>query len=236
MSQKILVIIPTFNESENISQIIASVFFYVPNCHILIVDDNSPDGTSEIVKNIIDKEETRLHIINREKKQGLGPAYIDGFKWAINNKYDLIFEMDADFSHDPISLTRMIEILNGNADVVVGSRYKEGINVVNWPLGRILLSYAASFYVRIITGMPIKDPTAGYVGYKKEVLKNIELDKIQFIGYAFQIEMKYKSWIKGYNIKEFPIIFKNRINGKSKMDQTIFWEAIIGVIKMKFLK
>jgi dolichol-phosphate mannosyltransferase len=235
MMKNILVIIPTFNESENISQIISSVFKHVPQCHILVVDDNSPDGTSRIVKKIINLTKKRLFIKDRKNKLGLGAAYIDGFNWAIEKKYDFIFEMDADFSHDPVSLPKMIEILKDNSDVVVGSRYKKGVNVVNWPLGRILLSYAASLYVRVITGMPIKDPTAGYVGYKREVLEKIELDKIQFVGYAFQIEMKYKSWIKGYKIHEYPIVFKNRINGKSKMDQSIFWEALIGVIKMRLL-
>jgi len=230
-----LVIIPTFNESENISQIISSVFINLPKCHILVVDDNSPDGTSGIVKEIIIIKKKSLFIIDRKNKLGLGAAYIEGFNWAIKKKYDFIFEMDADFSHDPVSLPEMIKILRYNSDIVVGSRYKQGVNVVDWPLGRILLSYTASLYVRLITGMPVKDPTAGYVGYKRKVLENIELNKIQLTGYAFQIEMKYKSWIKGYKIYEYPIIFKNRIRGKSKMDQSIFWEALIGVIKMRLL-
>ena len=229
-----LVIIPTFNEAENISQIIFSVNKSMAKCHILVVDDNSPDNTSSIVKKLIKDSEKKLFILQRQKKTGLGAAYVDGFKWALDKKYDFIFEMDADLSHDPVCLPKMIDLLKQNTDVVVGSRYKEGINVVNWPLGRILLSYCASLYVRLITGMPIKDPTAGYVGYKKIVLENIELDKIKFLGYAFQIEMKYKSWIMGYKLTEYPIIFKNRLKGKSKMDQSIFWEAIVGVIKLRF--
>jgi len=229
-----LVIIPTFNEAENISQIIFSVNKSMAKCHILVVDDNSPDNTSSIVKKLIKDSEKKLFILQRQKKTGLGAAYVDGFKWALDKKYDFIFEMDADLSHDPVCLPKMIDLLKKNTDVVVGSRYKEGINVVNWPLGRILLSYCASLYVRLITGMPIKDPTAGYVGYKKIVLENIELDKIKFLGYAFQIEMKYKSWIMGYKLTEYPIIFKNRLKGKSKMDQSIFWEAIVGVIKLRF--
>ncbi|MDG2371443.1 MAG: polyprenol monophosphomannose synthase [Flavobacteriaceae bacterium] len=232
--KKTLIIIPTFNEAENISQIISSVYRYLAKCHILVVDDNSPDGTSIIVKKIIKENKKRLFIIDRLNKTGLGAAYIDGFYWALEKKYDFIFEMDADFSHDPVSLPEMINILKHDSDVVIGSRYKEGVNVVNWPLGRILLSYFASLYVRIITGMPIKDPTAGYVGYKRRVLENIGLDKIEFIGYAFQIEMKYKSWTRGYKMTEHPIIFKNRIRGESKMNTSIFWEAIIGVVKLRF--
>jgi len=229
-----LVIIPTFNEVENISQIISSVYKCLSKCHILVVDDNSPDGTSTLVKKIIKQNEKRLFIIDRQNKTGLGAAYVEGFHWALEKKYDFIFEMDADFSHDPVSLPKMINFLKDDSDVVIGSRYKEGVSVVNWPLGRILLSYFASLYVRIITGMPIKDPTAGYVGYKRRVLENIGIDKIQFIGYAFQIEMKYKSWTKGYKMTEHPIIFKNRVRGESKMDKSIFWEAIIGVIKLRF--
>lgn len=233
MAENILIIIPTFNESENILQIISSVFRHVPKCNVLVVDDNSPDGTSGVVRKIINQNKERLFIIDRKCKLGLGAAYIEGFNWALKNKYDFIFEMDADLSHDPVYISEMVNILKDSSDVVVGSRYIGGVNVVNWPLTRILLSYSASLYVRIITGMPIKDPTAGFVGYKRRVLEKIQLDKIQFVGYAFQIEMKYKSWIQGFKITEYPIIFKNRINGKSKMDQSIFWEAIIGVIKLR---
>jgi dolichol-phosphate mannosyltransferase len=233
MAENILIIIPTFNESENILQIISSVFRHVPKCNVLVVDDNSPDGTSGVVRKIINQNKERLFIIDRKCKLGLGAAYIEGFNWALKNKYDFIFEMDADLSHDPVYVSEMVNILKDSSDVVVGSRYIGGVNVVNWPLTRILLSYSASLYVRIITGMPIKDPTAGFVGYKRRVLEKIQLDKIQFVGYAFQIEMKYKSWIQGFKITEYPIIFKNRINGKSKMDQSIFWEAIIGVIKLR---
>tara|TARA_B110000444_G_scaffold261478_1_gene314007 strand:+ start:12300 stop:13010 length:711 start_codon:yes stop_codon:yes gene_type:complete len=233
MAENILIIIPTFNESENILQIISSVFRHVPKCNVLVVDDNSPDGTSGVVRKIINQNKERLFIIDRKCKLGLGAAYIEGFNWALKNKYDFIFEMDADLSHDPVYVSEMVNILKDSSDVVVGSRYIGGVNVVNWPLTRILLSYSASLYVRIITGMPFKDPTAGFVGYKRRVLEKIQLDKIQFVGYAFQIEMKYKSWIQGFKITEYPIIFKNRIKGKSKMDQSIFWEAIIGVIKLR---
>ncbi|MAD13297.1 MAG: dolichyl-phosphate beta-D-mannosyltransferase [Flavobacteriaceae bacterium] len=231
-----LVIIPTYNESENIVQIISSVFNSLPHCHVLIIDDNSPDGTSNLVNKMIKQNGKNLFIIERENKTGLGAAYVEGFHWAINKKYDFIFEMDADFSHDPACLPNMANALTKNSDVIIGSRYIHGVNVLNWPLGRILISYFASKYVRLITGLPVKDPTAGYVGYKRKVLENINLDKIQFVGYAFQIEMKYKSWKKNFRITEYPIIFKNREKGESKMDKSIFWEAIIGVIKMRFIK
>lgn len=231
-----LVIIPTYNESENIVQIISSVFNSLPHCHVLIIDDNSPDGTSNLVNKMIKQNGKNLFIIERENKTGLGVAYVEGFHWAINKKYDFIFEMDADFSHDPACLPNMVNALTKNSDVIIGSRYIRGVNVLNWPLGRILISYFASKYVRLITGLPVKDPTAGYVGYKRKVLENIDLDEIQFVGYAFQIEMKYKSWKKNFRLTEYPIIFKNREKGESKMDKSIFWEAIIGVIKMRFIK
>ena len=229
-----LVIIPTYNEVNNVSRIISSVFSQPLNIDILIVDDNSPDGTSLLIKKIIKNNKKKLFLLERKKKVGLGAAYVAGFLWGIKKKYDFIFEMDADFSHDPSCLPDMVDALTNKTDVIVGSRYKEGINVVNWPLGRILLSYSASLYVRVITGMPVKDPTAGYVGYKRKVLESLQLNKIQFVGYAFQIEMKYKSWKNNFKIHEYPIIFKNRTIGKSKMDLSIFWEAIIGVIKMRF--
>ena len=234
MSENILIIIPTYNEAENISQIISSINKHLPKSHILVVDDNSPDQTSKIVKKLINQPKKNLFILERQNKTGLGAAYVEGFKWALEKKYNFIFEMDADFSHDPAELPKMIDLLKEGNDLIIGSRYKEGVNVINWPLGRILLSYLASFYVRVITGMPIKDPTAGYIGYKRKVLENIELDKIKSLGYAFQIEMKYKSWISGYKLIEYPIIFKNRVRGKSKMDQSIFWEAIVSVIKLRF--
>ena len=229
-----LVIIPTYNEVNNVSRIISSVFSQPLNIDILIVDDNSPDGTSLLIKKLIKNNKKKLFLLERKKKVGLGAAYVAGFLWGIKKKYDFIFEMDADFSHDPACLSDMVDALKNKTDVIVGSRYKEGINVVNWPLGRILLSYCASLYVRVITGMPVKDPTAGYVGYKRKVLESLQLNKIQFVGYAFQIEMKYKSWKNNFKIHEYPIIFKNRTIGKSKMDLSIFWEAIIGVIKMRF--
>ena len=229
-----LVIIPTYNEVNNVSRIISSVFSQPLNIDILIVDDNSPDGTSSLIKKLIKNNKKKLFLLERKKKGGLGAAYVAGFLWGIKKKYDFIFEMDADFSHDPACLSDMVDALKNKTDVIVGSRYKEGINVVNWPLGRILLSYSASLYVRVITGMPVKDPTAGYVGYKRKVLESLQLNKIQFVGYAFQIEMKYKSWKNNFKIHEYPIIFKNRTIGKSKMDLSIFWEAIIGVIKMRF--
>ena len=229
-----LVIIPTYNEVNNVSRIISSVFSQPLNIDILIVDDNSPDGTSLLIKKLIKNNKKKLFLLERKKKVGLGAAYVAGFLWGIKKKYDFIFEMDADFSHDPSCLPDMVDALKNKTDVIVGSRYKEGINVVNWPLGRILLSYCASLYVRVITGMPVKDPTAGYVGYKRKVLESLQLNKIQFVGYAFQIEMKYKSWKNNFKIHEYPIIFKNRTIGKSKMDLSIFWEAIIGVIKMRF--
>ena len=229
-----LVIIPTYNEVNNVSRIISSVFSQPLNIDILIVDDNSPDGTSSLIKKLIKNNKKKLFLLERKKKVGLGAAYVAGFLWGIKKKYDFIFEMDADFSHDPACLSDMVDALKNKTDVIVGSRYKEGINVVNWPLGRILLSYSASLYVRVITGMPVKDPTAGYVGYKRKVLESLQLNKIQFVGYAFQIEMKYKSWKNNFKIDEYPIIFKNRTIGKSKMDLSIFWEAIIGVIKMRF--
>tara|TARA_B100001758_G_scaffold33914_1_gene25192 strand:+ start:2538 stop:3242 length:705 start_codon:yes stop_codon:yes gene_type:complete len=229
-----LVIIPTYNEVNNVSRIISSVFSQPLDIDILIVDDNSPDGTSLLIKKLIKNNKKKLFLLERKKKVGLGAAYVAGFLWGIKKKYDFIFEMDADFSHDPSCLPDMVDALKNKTDVIVGSRYKEGINVVNWPLGRILLSYSASLYVRVITGMPVKDPTAGYVGYKRKVLESLQLNKIQFVGYAFQIEMKYKSWKNNFKIHEYPIIFKNRTIGKSKMDLSIFWEAIIGVIKMRF--
>ncbi len=234
--EKVLIIIPTYNEAENISQIIKEIFNCSTNVHILVVDDSSPDGTNFLVKKLINIYPAKLHLLNRIEKKGLGPAYIDGFKWALHNEYSQIFEMDADFSHDPSEIDKMIRILNDGFDLVIGSRYKSGINVLNWPIGRIMLSYAASIYVKVITGMPINDPTSGFVGYKSHVLKKIGLDNINFQGYAFQIEMKYMAWINGFSLFEHPIIFKNRLKGESKMNITIFWEAIFGVIKMRLFK
>jgi len=230
-----LVIIPTYNERENIALIIRAVFSQKKDFNILVVDDNSPDKTSELVTDLISEFPNRLFLEVRNKKNGLGTAYIYGFKWALNRDYEYIIEMDADFSHNPNDLIRLYEecALN-NADVSVGSRYlNEEINVVNWDIKRIVLSYLASKYVRIITGIPIKDTTSGFVCYRKNVLEAIELDEIQFIGYAFQIEMKFKAWKRNFNIKEISIIFTDRVRGKSKMNGSIISEAIFGVLKMR---
>jgi dolichol-phosphate mannosyltransferase len=204
--------------------------------NILVVDDQSPDGTGQEVRNLMKTYPNRLFLESRSGKKGLGSAYIDGFKWALKSDYKYIFEMDADFSHQPKELKSMIKILDSNVDLVIGSRYVKGVNVVNWPLGRILLSYFASFYVQFITGMPIKDPTAGFVGYNRRVLETINIDNIKFIGYAFQIELKYKAWIKNFLIKEHPIIFINRVYGKSKMSGNIIWEALFGVLLLRLKK
>ena len=230
-----IVIIPTFNEAENIEAIIKAVFSLSESFHMLIVDDNSPDGTAQIVESLQDSFKNELHLMIRTTKSGLGTAYIEGFMWCLSHGYEYIFEMDADFSHNPEDLVRLYNTCKHNgADVAIGSRYIKGVNVVNWPLARILLSYGASLYVKLITGMRIHDPTAGFVCYKRKVLESIELDKIRFIGYAFQIEMKFKSYKKGFKIVEIPIIFTDRIRGKSKMSGGIISEAIFGVIKMKW--
>jgi dolichol-phosphate mannosyltransferase len=228
-----LVIIPTFNEIENIEPIIHSVFSLEGDFHILVVDDNSPDGTAEAVTTLQERYSDRLFLEVRHGKSGLGTAYIHGFKWAIERKYEYIFEMDADFSHAPPDLIRLRQACIDGADVAVGSRYKKGINVVNWPLYRILLSYGASFYVKLITGMKVHDPTAGFVCYRKKVLETINLDSIKFIGYAFQIEMKFRAHLQNYKIEEVPIIFTDRIRGKSKMSASIINEAVFGVVQMK---
>ncbi len=231
---KRLVIIPTYNEIENIEAIIRAVFALTPEFHILIVDDNSPDGTAKVVKKLQKEFPEHLFIKERSGKLGLGTAYISGFNWAIEKSYDYIFEMDADFSHPPKDLVNLYNMCKTNgADVSVGSRYKKGISVVNWPLGRILISYFASRYVRFVTRMPVADTTAGFVCYKRHVLENIGIDKINMKGYGFQIEMKYRSWKYGYKIMEVPIIFTDRTEGKSKMSGGIFNEAFWGVIKMR---
>jgi len=229
-----LVIIPTYNEKENIEKIIKKVFSLEKNFDILIIDDNSPDGTASIVKSLMNEYSENLHILEREGKLGLGTAYIAGFRWALENSYGYIFEMDADFSHNPEDLVRLYkECADNGADLTVGSRYKSGVNVVNWPMGRVIMSYYASAYVRFITGMKIRDTTAGFKCYKKEVLQTIPLDKIRFKGYAFQIEMKFTTWKYGFKIAEIPIIFTNRQEGTSKMSGGIFNEALWGVFKMK---
>ena len=230
-----LVIIPTYNEKENIEAIITAVMDLPLDFHVLIIDDGSPDGTATIVKDLMqNKFNGRLHIIERAGKLGLGTAYITGFKWAIEHKYDYIFEMDADFSHNPNDLLKLYDACaNQGADVAIGSRYVTGVNVVNWPMGRVLMSYFASKYVRTVLGMKIHDTTAGFKCYRREVLETIELDKIRFKGYAFQIEMKFTAYKCGFTLQEVPIIFINRVLGTSKMSGGIFSEALLGVIRLK---
>ena len=229
-----LVIIPTYNEKENIERMVRKVFSLSLPFSLLIIDDNSPDGTADIIKSLQKEYPKQLHLIEREGKLGLGTAYITGFKWALENKYDYICEMDADFSHNPEDLIRLQEACANGADLAIGSRYISGVNVVNWPMGRILMSYFASKYVRFITRMKVQDTAAGFKCYKRKVLETINLDKIKLKGYAFQIEMKFTTWKFGFNIVEVPIIFTERQEGVSKMSGGIFNEAIWGVIKMKF--
>ncbi len=232
---KILVIIPTYNEIENIEKMIRKVFSLTSPFDLLIIDDNSPDGTADIIKSLQNEYPEKLHLLEREGKLGLGTAYITGFKWALDNKYDYICEMDADFSHNPDDLIKLYDACeNQGADLAIGSRYISGVNVVNWPMGRILMSYFASIYVRMITRMDVQDTTAGFKCYKRKVLETINLDKIKLKGYAFQIEMKFTTWKFGFKIVEVPIIFTERQEGISKMSGGIFNEAIWGVIKMKF--
>lgn len=229
-----LIIIPTYNESENIELIINKILLLNDFNDVLIVDDNSPDGTSEIVSNIKKQNIDRIFLIVRDKKKGLGSAYTKGFKWALDKNYSYIFEMDADLSHDPAEIIKLKELLIKNdADVAIGSRYLNGVSVVNWPLSRIFLSYFANIYVKIITGMPIKDSTSGFIGYSREALSSLDINKIKFNGYAFQIEMKFKLWKKNFKLREHQIIFVNRKSGKSKMDKNIIFEAIFGVIILK---
>ncbi len=231
-----LVIIPTYNEQENVRLIIDTVFSLDKKFDVLIVDDSSPDGTGEIVKGLQEKDYDgrTLHLMERKGKMGLGTAYIAGFKYAIERRYDYIFEMDADFSHNPKDLERLYEACSREGvDLAIGSRYVSGVNVVNWPMGRVIMSYFASIYVRFITGMPVNDTTAGFVCFKRPVLEAIDLDKIKFVGYAFQIEMKFLALKFGFEIKEVPIIFTDRTRGKSKMSTSIFKEAFFGVIQMK---
>lgn len=229
-----IVIIPTFNEIENIEAIIKAVFSQSEFIEILVVDDNSPDLTGLKVKELQNEFPNRLFLEVRKQKAGLGTAYIHGFKWALKKQYHFIFEMDADFSHNPNDLIKLYQACHENgADVAIGSRYITGVNVVNWPLSRVLMSYLASVYVRIITGMKIRDTTAGFVCYRKEVLETLDLNKIKFIGYAFQIEMKFKAYIKKFIIVEIPVIFTDRIKGKSKLSSGIISEAVFGVISMK---
>lgn len=231
---KCLVIIPTYNERENIEAIIRAVWALNHFFEVLIIDDGSPDGTAGIVKQLQVENPARLHLIERAGKLGLGTAYIAGFKWALANEYDFIFEMDADFSHNPEDLSKLYHAAKTvPADLVIGSRYVNGVNVVNWPMSRVLMSYFASHYVRFITGMPISDTTAGFKCYRSIVLKTIDLEKIRFIGYAFQIEMKFLAWRHGFKLAEVPIIFTDRTRGQSKMTKGIFREAMLGVLQMK---
>ena len=233
-----VVIIPTYNERENAELIIRAVLALRAGFHVLVVDDNSPDGTAGVVKGLLDEFGGRLFLEERPGKQGLGTAYIHGFRWALARAYEFIFEMDADFSHNPTDLERLLAACQDSpdgpgADVAIGSRYSNGVNVVNWPMSRVLMSYFASAYVRLITGLPVQDTTAGFKCYRAVVLRTIPLDRIRFVGYAFQIEMKFLAWCYGFRIQEVPIIFTDRTRGQSKMSKGIFREAVLGVMQMK---
>jgi len=231
---KTLVIVPTYNEIENIERIIETVLAKAEDIEILVLDDNSPDGTALRVK-FMQSSEPRLHLIERPGKMGLGSAYVTGFKYALQNGYEYIMEMDADFSHNPEDVPRLIEAAK-KYDLVIGSRYCNGVNIINWPFKRLLISYFASKYVRVITGMPVKDPTGGFKCFNRKVLESIDLDKILSDGYAFQIEMNFRSWVKGFRIKEIPIVFTERLNGVSKMSRHIVWEAAWMVWHLQLLK
>lgn len=231
---KKLVIIPTYNERENISKMISKVMSLPGAFDLLVVDDGSPDGTAEIVRSRRGEFPERLFLIERSGKLGLGTAYLAGFRWALERGYDAVFEMDCDFSHDPDDLLRLAAELEGGADVAVGSRYSKGVTVVNWPMSRLLLSYCASRYVKIVTGMPVCDATAGFVGYTRRVLETMVLDEVRMVGYGFQIEMKYTAWKLGFRIAEVPIIFTDRVEGISKMSGGIFGEAFFGVLALPF--
>ena len=229
-----LVVVPTYNEKENINDLLQEILGLSPGFDVLVVDDNSPDGTAQIVEECRAKFPERVHLLKRPSKNGLGTAYISGFHYALDRDYQYIFEMDADFSHSPKDLVLLLKACKEEgADLAIGSRYVKGVNVVNWPLGRVLMSYMASIYVRIVTGLPVADATAGFKCYRRRVLETIQLDKIKFVGYAFQIEMKFKTWKYGFKITEVPIIFINRQLGDSKMSTGIFKEAFMGVIQMK---
>ena len=233
---KRVVIIPTYNECENVARMTDKVMSLAGDFDLLYVDDGSPDGTANIIREKMVEYDSRVHLIERSGKLGLGTAYIAGFRWALAHGYDQIFEMDCDFSHNPDDLLRLSARLESDADVVVGSRYVKGMNVVNWPLSRILISYGASLYVRIVTCMPIADSTAGFVGYRREVLERINLDNVRMIGYGFQIEMKYTAWRHGFRLREESIVFTDRELGTSKMSSSIFGEAFFGVMKLPFRK
>ncbi len=230
-----LVIIPTYNEKENIEKMIRKVFSLSKDFHLLIVEDNSPDGTGAIIKRLMPEYEGKLFILERKGKLGLGTAYIDGFKWALSRGYEYIYEMDCDFSHNPEDLIRLYNACAVHGfDLAIGSRYIKGVNVVNWPMGRVLMSYGASMYVRFILGLPVADTTAGFKCYNAKVLRTISLDDVKFMGYAFQIEMKYTTWKLGFKITEVPIIFTDRTEGTSKMSSKIFKEAFLGVMSLRF--
>jgi len=231
--EKILVVIPTYNERENIARMIPAIREHLPGAHVMIVDDHSPDGTAGLVKEL-QKEDPSLFLIEREGKLGLGTAYIAAFRWALERDYEYIFEMDADFSHNPADLPRLLEACQNGTDLAIGSRYVTGVNVVNWPLGRIFISMGASIYVRLITGLPVRDTTAGFVCYRRKVLETIRLDRIKSKGYGFQIEMKFWAWKNGFRLKEIPIIFKDRQIGSSKMSGGIFNEAFWSVIRIRY--
>ena len=231
-----IVIIPTYNEIENIERIIHAVFQLPSQFHVLIVDDNSPDGTFQKVAELQQQYAGKLFLEVRNKKSGLGTAYVHGFKWALTHNYPFIYEMDADFSHNPNDLEKLYLACQNCADVAIGSRYSKGVNVVNWPLSRVLMSYFASVYVKFITGMQIHDATAGFICYKRKVLETINIDKIKFVGYAFQIEMKYRAYVHKFKIEEVPIIFTDRTLGESKMSGAIIREAVIGVIMLRIRK
>ena len=236
MSSKSLIIIPTYNERDNVNTIIDAILNLNDNFNLLIVDDNSPDGTADIVRGLQNRYQGRLHLESRKGKLGLGTAYIFGFKWALKRDYSFIFEMDADFSHDPNDLPKLLKACSeDNVDLAIGSRYSNGVNVVNWPMSRVLLSYFASKYVRLITRMPIHDTTAGFKCYRRSVLEAIDFHKIRFTGYAFQIEMKFRSWKQGFKLKEVPVIFTDRKLGESKMSSGIIREAVFGVILLKII-
>lgn len=236
MTSKKVVIIPTYNEKENIEKIIRVVFKLKENFHILVVDDGSPDGTSDIVKNLQKEFSESLYILERKEKSGLGSAYIAGFNWSLEKGYDYIIEMDADFSHNPNDLPRLYEACRKGADLAIGSRYCNGVSVINWPIGRVVMSYYASTYVRKILGMKVFDTTAGFKCYRRKLLETINFDKIKMRGYGFQIEMKYNAYKLGFKIEEVPIIFVDRTEGTSKMSSGIFGEAFWGVLKMRFRK
>lgn len=230
-----VVIIPTYNEIENIERLVRNIFALQRAFHVLVVDDNSPDGTAQTVKTLQIEFPKRLFILERAQKNGLGTAYLEGFSWALKNRYEYVFEMDADYSHNPNDLIRLYNACHKDgADLAIGSRYITGVNVVNWPMGRVLLSWLASKYVQFILGLDIKDTTAGFICYKRTVLETINLSKIKFVGYAFQIEMKYKAYLKDFTIKEVPVVFTDRTKGESKMSQGIISEAVFGVIRLRF--